>query len=543
MNQYDYVIVGGGSAGCVLARRLSDSGRHSVLLIEAGGYDTSPWIRIPVGYARTFHDPRFNWMYRAEADPGLGARTAHWPRGKVLGGSSSINAMVFLRGQPSDYDDWGAAGNPGWSWPDVLPYFKKLEDHSLGPSAHHGTGGPVRVQVPSSNVHPLCSAFIAACGELGITHTPDFNGDHSEGAGLWQVNIRNGVRESSARAYLRPLRARTNLALMLNAHVLRVHFLGRRATGVEYVHDGQHHHVGARREVILSAGAIGSPQLLEVSGIGDPERLGAFAIPIVAAVRAVGESLQDHIGVSYFYRSHVATLNDELRPLLGKMKAALRYALWHHGPLAMSVNQAGAIVRTRAGLSRPNLHIYFNPASYSTHTEEGNRRLLNPDPFPGFLMSFNACRPTSRGSVHLCSHDARVPPAIQPNSLSTPEDIAEVYEGARIIREIAGATPLARVIAAEQLPGAHVKTDAQVLEDFRARASSVFHACGTCAMGTDPRRCVVDPRLRVHGIHGLRVVDASVFPSITSGNTNAPVMMIAEKAADLILADGKMGQE
>ncbi|MHB1872120.1 MAG: GMC family oxidoreductase [Steroidobacteraceae bacterium] len=540
MNEYDYVIVGAGSAGCVLARRLSEGGRHSVLLIEAGRSDRSPRISVPVGYALTFRDPRFNWMYQAEPDPGLEGRTAHWPRGKVLGGSSAINAMVFARGQPGDYDDWRAAGNPGWGWQDVLPYFRKLEDHALGASAYHGAGGPVHVHAPASEVHPLCSAFIAACGEIGIPRTTDFNGAQPEGAGLWQVNIRNGVRESSARAYLRPVRDRANLSVALRAHVLRVCFAGTRATGVEYLRGGALQRVTARREVILSAGAVGSPQLLELSGVGDPQRLGALGIPVVIGAGAVGESLQDHVCVSYFYRSRVPTLNDELGPLSGKVKAALRYALRRDGPLAMSVNQAGAFVRSRADLARPNLHIYFNPASYSTDSGESHR-LMSPDPFPGFLMSFNTCRPTSRGSIHILSTEARDPPAIQPNSIATPEDIADVYEGARALRAIAAATPLARVIEAERSPGPAVSTDEQVLADFRARGGSVYHACGTCAMGPDPRRSVVDARLRVHGAGGLRVVDASVFPNVTSANTNAPVMMLAERAADLILEDARTG--
>ena len=538
MKQYDYIIVGAGSAGCVLARRLAESGHHSVLLIEAGGSDASLRISVPVGYALTFRDPKYNWMYQAEADPGFSGRTAHWPRGKVLGGSSAINAMVFARGQPGDYEDWCAAGNGGWGWRDVLPYFKRLEDHALGASEYHGTGGPIHVHAPSSEVHPLCSAFIAACLEAGIPRTEDFNGAQPEGAGLWQVNIRNGVRESSARAYLRPLPAGSQLTVLLRAQVMKVNFTGTRATGVQYRHRGELHQVSARREVILSAGAIGSPQLLELSGVGDPKRLGEFGIPVVAAASAVGEGLQDHVCVSYFYRSKVPTLNDELGPLSGKIKAALRYALRRDGPLAMSVNQAGAFVRSRAGLTRPNLHIYFNPASYSTETGESHR-LMRPDPFPGFLMSFNTCRPTSRGSVHIRSADALTAPAIQPNSIATAQDIADVYEGARTLRRIAAASALAQVIDAERLPGPAVTTDEQVLDDFRTRGGSVYHASCTCAMGPDPRSHVVDARLRVHGVSGLRVVDASVFPNVTSANTNAPVMMVAEKASDLILEDAR----
>ncbi|HEV2269282.1 MAG TPA: GMC family oxidoreductase N-terminal domain-containing protein [Steroidobacteraceae bacterium] len=538
MGEFDYIIVGAGSAGCVLANRLTESGRHRVLLLEAGGSDASPWIRVPVGYARTFTDPRYNWMYQTEPEPALENRTTFWPRGKVLGGSSSINAMLFVRGQPSDYEDWRGAGNPGWGWRDVLPYFRRLEDHAWGASEYHGAGGPVHVHDPSATAHPLCKTFLAACAEAGIALTRDFNGAETEGAGFWQVTIRNGVRVSSASAYLRPARRRPNLEVATGARAARVLCAGARATGVEYLRGGSRLTATARREVLLAAGAIGSPQLLELSGIGDPGLLQRLGIPPVAALPAVGRGLQDHVCVSYFYRSRVPTLNDELGPFLGKARAALRYALRRDGPLAMSVNQAGAFVRSHPELARPNLHIYFNPASYSTTTTSGqSRRLLNPDPFPGFLMSFNTCRPTSRGSVHVRSPDPLASPAIMPNSLSTPEDVADVYEGARMLRRLSAAKPLAAVIEAERLPGERVRSDAEVLEDFRHRAGSVFHPCGTCAMGPDATQSAVNPRLRVHGVANLRVIDASIFPAVTSGNINAPTLMVAEKAAALILED------
>ncbi|MGH8179740.1 MAG: GMC family oxidoreductase, partial [Steroidobacteraceae bacterium] len=485
MGEFDYIVIGAGSAGCVLANRLSESGRHRVLLLEAGGSDFSPWIRVPVGYARTFTDPRYNWMYRTEPDPALDNRSAFWPRGKVLGGSSSINAMLFVRGQPSDYEDWRGAGNPGWGWGDVLPYFRKLEDHAWGASEYHGAGGPVHVHDPSATVHPLCKTFLTACAEAGIAITRDFNGAKPEGAGLWQVTIRNGRRVSSASAYLRPALRRPNLELATGARVARVLFAGAMATGVQYSRGGSQLTASARREVLLSAGAIGSPQLLELSGIGDPQLLQRLGIPVVAGLRGVGHGLQDHVCVSYFYRSRVPTLNDELASFRGKARAAVRYALSRQGPLAMSVNQAGAFVRSRPELGRPNLHIYFNPASYSTTTSGQSRRMLNPDPFPGFLMSFNTCRPTSRGSVHLRSADPLASPAIVPNSLSTPEDVADVYEGARMLRRIAAAKPLAAVIESELLPGERVRSDAEVLQDFRQRGGSVFHPCGTCALGPD----------------------------------------------------------
>ncbi|MEP7246694.1 MAG: GMC family oxidoreductase N-terminal domain-containing protein [Gammaproteobacteria bacterium] len=542
MTDYDYIIVGAGSAGCVLANRLTQNGKHRVLLLEAGGSDRRVWIQVPIGYGRTFTDSRVNWMYESEPDPTLRNRSQFWPRGKVLGGSSSINAMVYVRGQPGDFDDWQALGNPGWAWNDVLPYFRKLEDHALGESPLHGAGGPVHVSDVSANVHSLCETFIESCRALGIPRTDDFNGAATEGAGIWHVAVKDGVRVSTASAYLRPAMSRPNLVVMTNTHATRVLFEGTRATGVEFMRAGARQTARAHKEVILSAGSINSPQLLELSGVGDPAVLGRLNLPVVLSSPAVGNGLQDHLAVSYFYRSKVRTLNNELAPWTGKVRAALRYALTRSGPLAMSVNQAGAFLRGRPELTRPNLHIYFNPASYSTTTSGSGRRLLNPDSFAGFLMSFNSCRPTSRGSVHLRSVDPLVAPVISPNALATAEDIAEVYEGARVLRRISGAQPLASVIESESKPGANIVSDAEVLEDFRERAGSVFHACSTCAMGPDPRSAVVDARLKVHGAAGLRVVDASVFPALTSGNTNTPVIMVAEKAADLILEDASGAQ-
>jgi len=543
MTDYDYIVVGAGSAGCVLADRLTASGAHRVLLLEAGGSDRSPWIQVPIGYGRTFHDSRYNWMYEAQPDVALDGRRAFWPRGKVLGGSSSINAMIYVRGQPGDFDDWAAAvGDPGWSYREVLPYFRKLEDHAWGASEFHGAGGPIHVSDVSALVHPICNNFLQACAALDIPYTRDFNGAQAEGAGLWQVSIRDGWRVSSATAYLRPAMRRANLSVQLHSQATRVLFSGKRATGVEYLRQGTKASAQARREVLVSAGAVNSPQLLELSGVGDAELLRRFDIPVVADAPAVGRALQDHLAVSYFYRSRVPTLNDQLAPWYGKVWAALRYAADRRGPLAMSVNQAGAFLRSRAELGRPNLHIYFNPASYSTTFIGRKRRLLNPDPFPGFLMSFNTCRPTSRGSIHIHSPDPLVSPAIVPNSLATEADVQDVYDGAQVVRRIASAAPLAAISAGEREPGSAVQSDAEVLADFRRRAGSVFHASCTCAMGSDPRTSVLDARLRVRGVSNLRVVDASAFPNLTSGNTNTPTLMLAEKAADLILADSRTPQ-
>jgi choline dehydrogenase len=540
MADYDYIVIGAGAAGCVLANRLTASGSDRLLLLEAGGSDRSPWIQVPIGYGRTFNDPRFNWMYQADPDPTLDNRSQFWPRGKVLGGSSSINAMVYVRGQPGDFDDWAAAGNPGWSFADLLPYFRKLEDHPFGDPEFHGVGGPVGVSDVSTSVHPVCHLFLKACDHLGIARTRDFNGAQSEGSGLWEVTIKDGVRVSASNAYLRPVWRRPNLEIRLRAQATRVLFQGRRATAVEFVQSGTKQVANARREVILSGGTINSPQLLELSGVGDPQVLLRFGIPVIVDSPAVGRGLQDHLAVNYYYRSRVRTLNNELAPFLGKVRAALRYALaGRSGPLAMSVNQAGAFLRSRAGLTRPNLHIYFNPASYSTTTLGTTRRLMNPDPYPGLLMSFNSCRPVSRGTIHIRSLDPLKSPAIQPSALSAPEDLQDVFEGSRLVRRIAAAEPLAGIIEAEREPGNMVTTDEQILADFRRRSGSVFHACGTCAMGSDARTSVLDSRLRVRGVTALRVVDAAAFPNVTSGNTNAPVMMLAEKAADLILEDSR----
>ncbi len=533
MAEFDYIIVGAGSAGCVLANRLTESGRYSVLLLEAGGSDRSPWIQVPIGYGKTFTDPRFNWKYFAEPDPGLGNRKTYWPRGKVLGGSSSINAMLYVRGHAGDFDDWAVAGNPGWAYRDVLPYFRKSEDHVWGASDYHGSDGPMRVSEFTTAVHPICQRFLASCGALGIPASPDFNAAQMEGAGTWQMTIRDGWRESASNAFLRPAMRRSNLSVITRALVTRVSFAGARANGVEYSRGGALHRAQARREVILSAGAVNTPQLLQLSGVGDTSLLRSLGITVQLDAPAVGQRMQDHLGISYLYKSRVPTLNNEIYPLSGKIKSALQYAFGRHGIFAMSVNHAGAFVRTRPGLARPNMQVYFNPLSYTAATGL-ERKLMQPDPFPGYLLGFNSCRPTSRGSISIVSPDPTVAPAIQPNSLSTELDVEDAFEGAQLMRRIASAAPLAEIMESELHPGAQVQTRDELIDDFRKRSGSVYHPCGSCAMGPDPRSAVVDGALRVHGIPGLRVVDASIFPTITSGNINAAVIMVAEKAADLI---------
>ncbi|MFC0590661.1 GMC family oxidoreductase [Novosphingobium aquiterrae] len=537
METFDYVIVGAGTAGCVLASRLTEDGRTTVLLLEAGGSDRSIWIQMPIGYGRTFFDRRINWMYDTEPVEALGGRRSYWPRGKVIGGSGSINAMVYVRGQPHDFDDWRAAGNPGWGWDDVLPYFKKSEDFDRY-SSHHGRGGPQHVTDITPHVHPVCHSFIDAAAALGFPPTSDFNGQHPEGVGIYHINTRGGWRASTANAFLHPARKRSCLKIQSKALATRIVLDGRRATGVEYLVNGRTVTAQARREVILSGGAINSPQLLMLSGIGDPAQLAALGIAPVVAAKAVGQNLQDHLAVSYFYKTRTATLNDILYPAIGKAMAGLRYMFDRAGPLSMSVNQSGGFVRSDASQKTVNLQLYFSPVSY-TKTPLSERKLLNPDPFSAFLLSHNPCRPTSRGYITLASADPTQHPVIQPNYLATQHDIDDVLAGNRLLRRLAATRPLADIITEEIVPGVQIDGDAALLDDFRNRADTVYHPTSTCMMGRDIDTAVVDHRLRVHGVQGLRVIDASIFPNITSGNTNAPTVMVAEKGAAMAIEDAR----
>jgi choline dehydrogenase len=534
-DEFDYVIVGAGTAGCVLANRLTADGNATVLLLEAGGSDRSIWIQMPIGYGRTFFDKRINWMYDTEPVEALGGRRSYWPRGKVIGGSGSINAMVYVRGQPQDFEDWRAQGNIGWGWDDVLPFFKKSEDFDWH-SAHHGRGGLQHVTDIGPYVHPVCHSFIETAQSIGLPASSDFNGGHPEGVGIYQINTRGGWRASTANAFLHPALKRKILSLRTNAMASHIQFEGRRATGVVYQWRGKRHTARARREVILCGGAINSPQLLMLSGIGDAAKLQALGISTVVDAKAVGRNLQDHIAVSYFYRTRTPTLNDKLHPMLGKMRAGLRYIADRAGPLSLSVNQSGGFVRSDPGKASVNLQLYFSPVSY-TKTPLSARKLLNPDPFSAFLLSHNPCRPTSRGHIDLASADVGTHPAIHPNYLSTQSDIDDVIAGNRLIRQIARARPLSDIIIEELIPGIEVESDEAQLADFRARADTVYHPTSTCMMGPDAVTSVVDARLRVHGVEGLRVIDASVFPNITSGNTNAPTVMVAEKGAAMVIED------
>lgn len=539
MADYDYIIVGAGSAGCILAARLSEDPSVRVLLIEAGGSDKSFWFDMPAGYARSYFNPATNWMFKSQPEPNMAGRELYCPRGKVQGGSGSINAMIWVRGQRSDFDDWKAAGNPDWGFDDVLPWFRKIENHPAGDTEWHGASGPVGITPMKGQTHAICDRFLAAARESQLPVTEDMNGARFEGAGIYETNIARGRRQSSSKTYLTPALGRPNLDLRLVAQAERVLFDAEgRATGVALrAKDGSRHDVHARAEVILSAGAIGSPMLLQQSGIGAGGDLQRLGIDTRRNLPAVGQNLQDHLCASYYYRATVPTLNDQLRPLWGQAMAGLRYLTTRRGPLALSVNQAGGFFRTESATDGPNIQLYFNPMSY--RIPESTRARLLPEPYPGFLLCFNSCRPDSRGSVGLSRPEPGAAPDIRLNFLATERDRREAVEASRLMRRLMQAPALSAITAEEISPGAQCQDDQAMLDYVRQNGGSIYHLCGTCAMGPDADTAVVDQRLRVHGVSGLRVIDASVFPNITSGNLNAPVMMLAERAAAMIAEDRK----
>ncbi|SLN63699.1 GMC family oxidoreductase [Oceanibacterium hippocampi] len=536
MARYDYIIVGAGSAGSVLAARLTESGRNKVLLLEAGPDDRRFWIQVPVGYGKSFYDPRVNWMYMTEPVPELAGRASYWPRGKVLGGSSSINAMVYIRGQAEDFEDWKAAGNRGWGWDDVLPLYKRMESHAWGESDYHGGAGPLHIKAPTTELHPICEHFLAACEEAGLSRNPDFNGASQEGVGTFHITVKDGMRMSASRAYLWPARRRANLHIVTGAEATRILFDGRRASGIEYVRRGRTEHARAGAEIILAAGAVNTPKLLLLSGVGPADELRSLGIEPLLDSPAVGRHLQDHFDVGLIYRSTVPTLNNQLHPWWGKYWAGSRYLLTRGGPLALSLNQAGGFIRSRPGLARPNVQVYFSPLSY-LKAPPGTRPLMNPDPYPAFNISVSACRPTSRGLLRLRSADPAESPEIRPGYLATEHDRQEVLEGLRFLRRLAATPTMQRLIAEEIEPRPHGDDDEALLAHARAHGVTVFHPAGSCRMGPDPADSVVDPTLRVHGLDGIRVADASIFPTLPSGNTNAPAIMTGEKASQLILGN------
>ncbi len=528
---FDYVIVGAGSAGCVLAHRLTASGRHRVLLIEAGGADRNVWIHIPLGYGKLFTNPKVNWLYSSEPEPELNNRRIIQPRGKVLGGSSSINGLLYIRGQPEDYDHWRQLGNAGWSFDDVLPYFRRAEHQQRGADAFHGVGGPLAVS-DVSEPHPLCEAFLAAVEQAGLPRNDDFNGPAQEGAGYYQLTARNGRRWSTAVGYLRPARRRHNLAVVSNALTTRILFEGRRAVGVAYRQSDATRVARAEGEVIVAGGAFNSPQLLQLSGLGPAALLQSFGIEVIADMPGVGADLQDHLQVRMQYRcTEAITMNDVINSRRRQLAAGLRYILWRKGLLTIGAGYAGGFFRTDPSAATPDVQVHF-----IIYSADAVGAALHP--FPGFIASVCLLRPESRGHVWIKSADPREPPAIQPRYLSAPSDRDVIARGMKLLRRIMGQKAIRRYIAEERAPGAHCTSEADLIAFARATGTTVFHPTSTCRMGSDVA-AVVDARLRVHGIERLRVVDGSVMPTVVSGNTNAAVVMIAEKGADMILADAR----
>ena len=529
--EFDYVIIGAGSAGCVLANRLSADGKNSVLLLEAGPKDRNIWIHVPLGYGRLFKSKTLNWMYQTEPEPGLDGRTVFQPRGKVLGGSSSINGLLYVRGQHEDYDRWRQRGNDGWGYDDVLPYFKKAENQQRGPDDFHGVGGPLPVS-DLSHADALSAAFIAAAAETGIPKNRDFNGTTQEGAGYFQTTTRYGRRASTAVAYLRPAKARNNLHIETSALVQRILFNGRRAQSVQYRKNGSIHTARARKEILVSSGAYNSPQLLQLSGIGPAELLRNHGIEVVLDAPGVGNDLQDHMQVRVVMRcTQRMTLNDVINSPARKILAGLRYAAFRTGPLSIAAGTSGAFFKTSPRLATPDVQIHFLPFS----TDKMGEKL---HAFSGFTASVCQLRPESRGSLRIRSADPATPPEIRINYLATEVDRTTNVEGLKILRRILWAPALRPYVVDEVDPGIKVTTDEQLLKYCRQRGSTIYHPTSTCRMGSDPL-AVVDQRLRVRGIEGLRVIDASIMPDLVSGNTNAAIIMIAEKASDMVLQDAR----
>jgi choline dehydrogenase len=529
--EFDYVIVGAGSAGCVLANRLSANGKHSVLLLEAGPKDTNIWIHVPIGYGKLFKEKSVNWMYQTEPEPGLGGRQVFQPRGKVLGGSSSINGLLYVRGQHEDSDRWRQRGNVGWGYDDVLPYFKKAENQQRGADDYHGSGGPLSVS-DWRHDDPLSEAFVKAAVETGIPFNPDFNGATQEGAGFFQTTTRRGRRASSAFSYLKPAKNRGNLNIETSALAQRIVFEGKRARAVEYEQNGSLRTARARKEVLVSSGAYNSPQLLQLSGVGPADLLKTHGINVVLESPGVGNDLQDHMQVRIVTRcAQRITLNDVVNHPVRRVMAGVRWALARSGPLTIAAGTSGAFFKTNPRLASPDIQIHFIPFSTDKMGE-------NLHPFSGFTASVCQLRPESRGSLKIRSANPGDPPEIRINYLATETDRAAFIDGLRILREILAAPALKAYCVEEVYPGAKVTSDEDVLDFCRKTGSTVYHPTSTCRMGNDPL-AVVDQRLRVRGIEGLRVVDASVMPDLMSGNTNAPTIMIAEKASDMILEDAR----
>lgn len=527
-NTYTYIVVGAGSAGCVLANRLSADPKISVLLLEAGSRDWNPWIHVPVGYFKTMHHPATDWCYITEPDPGINDRQLQWPRGKVLGGSSSLNGLLYVRGQAEDYDNWEDLGNKGWSYNDVLPYFKKSEDQARGADDYHGVGGLLKVSDLRLR-RPIAEYFIQAASQIGIPLNNDYNGKNQEGVGYFQQTCYKGLRWSTAKGFLRPASSRSNLTVLTKAHTNKVVMEGKQAVGIEYVHRGVTQTARVSGEIILSAGTIGSPQILQLSGIGPKAVLAKADVPLVHELPGVGKNLQDHLQIRLVFKTSLRTLNDELNSVFKRLMVGLKYILTRSGPLTLAASQVTAFTQSREGVKRPDIQFHMQPLSADKPGDGVHT-------FSAFTTSVCQLRPYSRGAVEIRSSDPQQYPAIYPNYLSDERDCQVAVDGIKVARRIAAAAALAKHIDSEFVPGAQYQTDEELLEAARKHSQTIYHPVGTCKMGRD-NMAVVDDQLCVHGLQGLRVVDASIMPEIVSGNTNAPTIMIAEKASDMILGN------
>ncbi|MEH6457114.1 MAG: choline dehydrogenase [Cocleimonas sp.] len=530
--EYDYIVVGAGSAGCVLANRLSADPENKVLLLEAGAKDWNPWIHIPVGYFKTMHNPSTDWCYMTEPDKGIDDRKLQWPRGKVLGGSSSLNGLLYVRGQKEDFDRWEALGNKGWSYKDVLPYFKKSEDQERGADKYHGVGGLLKVSDLRLR-RPIADMFIKAAEQIGIPFNKDYNGAEQEGVGYFQQTAHKGFRWSTAKGFLKPARSRSNLTVVTHAHTSRIIFDESadtpKAIGIEFLHKGSLQKVKVNKEIILSAGAIGSPQILQLSGVASTELLNKHNIPVVKELPGVGQNLQDHLQIRLVFKTKQDTLNDELNSYFKQFKVGLQYFLNRTGALTLAASQIVIFTKTKPEIERPDIQFHFQPLSADKPGD-------GVHPFSAFTTSVCQLRPHSSGHLEIKSTDPLQHPAIHPNYLSDERDLEVAVESIKVARRIAEAPALAAQITDEYVPGREFQTDEELLLAARKFSQTIYHPTSTCKMGHDDM-AVVDDRLRVHGIQGLRVADASIMPEITSGNTNAPAIMIGEKASDMILED------
>ncbi|MDC1135282.1 GMC family oxidoreductase N-terminal domain-containing protein [Alphaproteobacteria bacterium] len=527
--EFDFVVVGAGSAGCAVASRLSENSRYSVALIEAGGRDTIPWVHIPIGYFKTMGNPVTDWCYYTEPDAGLNGRSIAWPRGKVLGGSSSINGLLYVRGQARDFDHWRQLGNTGWGFDDVLPYFKKAENWEGNADDMRGKGGPLNVS-KSRVSRPVIDAWAEAAIAAGYKQNTDYNGADQEGVGMFQMTMKDGLRCSAAKAYLAPAKQRKNLSIIVHAHTTKIEFKGRRAKAVIAKINGIETSITARREIVLSAGSIGSPQILMLSGIGAAEKLHPHGIEPIHELAGVGMNLQDHLQARPVFKCNSSTINTETRSLFQKMGIAFEYAFRRSGPMAMAASLGTAFLKTRPELETPDIQFHLQPFS-ATRPADG------PHAFSAFTASVLQLRPESTGHLELASGHYGDHPKIYPNYLATKTDCDTLVEGIRIARRIGNTSPVKEMITSEFSPGETISDDYDgLLEWARNSSTTIYHPTGTCKMGND-KMAVVDADLKVHGIKGLRVADASIMPTITSGNTNAPAIMIGEKVADMILKE------